>query len=421
MDEAQALYVALEICGILSFLHSQPAPIIHRDIKPSNIIFNPVDNTVKLIDFGISRKYSKNADSDTVNFGTKKFAPPEQYGYSQTDCRADIFALGVVLRYMLSGSADGQVDNKGLNKIIEKCAAFSPKDRYKSADALKRALVRYKYRKRQRIVFTIISIIALSLLFFLGYDAVISFMTQGEKPYVFIDPFMEKAARAALGKVDGEAIYIDELSNITRLYMVCDEVATSWNEYVMLTGELIAGNSGRIGGLNDLGDLRNMPNLMEVAFAGQTLSDITALADCLKITNVQLKACPVSDISPLAALPLLRSLGLMDVPVTDYSPLGSMKGLNDLHFAQQPIQSIAELGNVYHLDFLTIGHTRINSLEGIENFTALTTLHINGIGATDFSALDKLPRLQELRITRGMERDVRATMTRDDVRIIYND
>jgi serine/threonine protein kinase len=98
----QAVAVAIQLCGVLRYLHEQTPPVIHRDIKPQNIILSD-DGLATLIDFGISRYYDKNARSDTVCFGTQEFAPPEQYGFSQTDCRADIFSLGVLLGWMLTG------------------------------------------------------------------------------------------------------------------------------------------------------------------------------------------------------------------------------------------------------------------------------------------------------------------------------
>lgn len=93
---SQVISIIVQLCDILSYLHGHTPPIIHRDIKPQNII---IDNNgkIKLIDFGISRVYDKEAKADTVFFGTQDFSPPEQYGFSQTDCRSDIFSLGVVL------------------------------------------------------------------------------------------------------------------------------------------------------------------------------------------------------------------------------------------------------------------------------------------------------------------------------------
>ena len=80
----------LEICGklgdILIRLHSQEPQIVHRDIKPENVILKE-DGSVFLIDLDIARTVKPEGDSDTYFFGTKGYAPPEQYGFSQTDER----------------------------------------------------------------------------------------------------------------------------------------------------------------------------------------------------------------------------------------------------------------------------------------------------------------------------------------------
>jgi serine/threonine protein kinase len=166
--------VVTELCDILTFLHSQPAPIIHRDIKPSNIILNTEDNTVSLIDFGISRKYSADSKSDTVYFGTQDFAPPEQYGFAQTDNRSDIYSLGIVLRFLLTGTTDrnAQISDKNLARIAAKCTALAPEMRYQSAAALKKALHNYKNRTRRRIKAGIAAVFAACLVFVIGINAV---------------------------------------------------------------------------------------------------------------------------------------------------------------------------------------------------------------------------------------------------------
>jgi serine/threonine protein kinase len=105
VSEGQALDVMIQLCDILTYLHTQSPPVIHRDIKPGNIIITD-DGRVKLIDFGISRVYNENTTTDTVFFGTQEFAPPEQYGFSQTSARADIFSSGVLLGYLLTGKTD---------------------------------------------------------------------------------------------------------------------------------------------------------------------------------------------------------------------------------------------------------------------------------------------------------------------------
>lgn len=132
-----------QLCDVLSILHHRDKPIIHRDIKPSNIIVKS-DGSIALIDFDIARIWHSGNDTDTYFFGTVAYAPPEQYGFSQTDARTDIYSLGILLRYLLTGSTR---ENKNirlyrpLQKIINKCTAFSPKERYGDVDQVKRAFM----------------------------------------------------------------------------------------------------------------------------------------------------------------------------------------------------------------------------------------------------------------------------------------
>lgn len=90
------------LAEVLSFLHEQDPPIIYRDIKPENIMVNP-DGQIKLIDFGIARKYVKGQQKDTVSLGTLGFAAPEQYMQDQqTDTRTDVYAYGATFYYVLT-------------------------------------------------------------------------------------------------------------------------------------------------------------------------------------------------------------------------------------------------------------------------------------------------------------------------------
>lgn len=71
--------------------------MIHRDLKPSNIIvtganYTPDDgltfSSLVIIDLGIARVWRDGADTDTVKFGTRPYAPPEQYGFGRRVCEA---------------------------------------------------------------------------------------------------------------------------------------------------------------------------------------------------------------------------------------------------------------------------------------------------------------------------------------------
>lgn len=102
LDYDKVIKYGLQICEILDYLHNkQSEPIIYRDLKPTNIMIDDQDN-VRLVDFGVARRYKKGKYIDTVKMGTVGFAAPEQFEDKQTDQRTDIFSLGALLYYLLS-------------------------------------------------------------------------------------------------------------------------------------------------------------------------------------------------------------------------------------------------------------------------------------------------------------------------------
>lgn len=144
------------ICDAVVELHTAfEPPIIHRDLKPSNIIVStdPLGRptTLMLIDFGIARTFKAEATSDTTHFGTRAYAPPEQFGFGQTDGRSDQYALGMILYYLLteevpaSGLAGGPFDDpripSALRPVLAKATAFDPKQRFADVQELKAAFM----------------------------------------------------------------------------------------------------------------------------------------------------------------------------------------------------------------------------------------------------------------------------------------
>lgn len=129
--------VALEMCSALESLHNEN--VIHRDIKPSNIIL--CDNRhIKLTDFDAACVKKTVTEKDTFFVGTDGFAPPEQYGFKQTDERSDIYALGVTIKLLLGES----FNRAHYRRVIEKCMRFDPEQRYSSVKKLRNALLRHK-------------------------------------------------------------------------------------------------------------------------------------------------------------------------------------------------------------------------------------------------------------------------------------
>lgn len=101
-DVMEVVEWGLQIADVLAYLHSQEPPIIFRDLKPANIMIQP-DGSVRLIDFGIARRFQPGASKDTALLGSVGYSPPEQFGRSQTDTRSDLYAFGATLHHLLTG------------------------------------------------------------------------------------------------------------------------------------------------------------------------------------------------------------------------------------------------------------------------------------------------------------------------------
>lgn len=133
--------------GVIELHEDFATPLIHRDLKPTNVIVNGSSLTV--IDFGIARAFREDASSDTAPFATRAYAPPEQFGYGQTDVRSDVYALGMVLYFLLTErNPAADVARRGFNDpavpaalrpVLARATAFDPQGRYQSVRALKGA------------------------------------------------------------------------------------------------------------------------------------------------------------------------------------------------------------------------------------------------------------------------------------------
>lgn len=93
-----------EIFDAVEYLHGQKQPIIHRDIKPGNIKITPFGKPV-LVDFGIAKLFQVGAKTQAgARAVSPGFSPIEQYGQGTTTMQSDVYALGAMLYFMLTGS-----------------------------------------------------------------------------------------------------------------------------------------------------------------------------------------------------------------------------------------------------------------------------------------------------------------------------
>lgn len=102
---SEATRIAAEIIAAVGYAHE--TGVVHRDIKPSNIMLTRSGQT-KVLDFGIARAITESFSDltqTTTILGTAAYFSPEQARGERVDARTDIYAIGVVLFEMLTGSA----------------------------------------------------------------------------------------------------------------------------------------------------------------------------------------------------------------------------------------------------------------------------------------------------------------------------
>ena len=128
----------VQLCNGVETLHQKN--IIHRDITPNNVMID-YEGNIKLIDFNISRERKQSASRDTTVMGTAGYASPEQFGFTQTGFGTDIYAMGVLLNFMLTGKMPNEKLCSGkYASIVKKATQIKEEDRYSNVYQMELAL-----------------------------------------------------------------------------------------------------------------------------------------------------------------------------------------------------------------------------------------------------------------------------------------
>ena len=139
LDDAAIHHIMQQLLSAVEHLHSLQPPVIHRDIKPGNImVLEHLE--IRLIDFEIARVFKQDKNRDTRVMGSAGYASPEQYGFHQSDCRSDIYAIGAVLKTMVQKDVTAKDIHSPFQHIIETCMQLDPDKRYQSVGELQKAL-----------------------------------------------------------------------------------------------------------------------------------------------------------------------------------------------------------------------------------------------------------------------------------------
>lgn len=429
LSEEKILSIAKQLCDILTYLHSQKPPVIHRDIKPQNIIID-THGTLRLIDFGISRVFDEAAREDTVFFGTKNFAPPEQYGFSQTDSRADIFSTGILLCWLLTGESDtkialSKIANARLRRIIQKCICFSPEKRYSSAVKLKNALNNVDGHRIKTTLrwgcSCLACILFLCIGFYLGRYTDFSPAVSVSSGITFKEPLIEQAVRLMLHKQYDEPITQNDLPNVTELYIFGDQVVRNCDEYIAV-GSHMAKSDGMVkkGNLKSLEDLKKLKNLKILNIALENISDLTPLSNIHTLEQIDLKHNPIEDVSPLASLTSLRELYLFETRVSDLSALSGCSMLKNIDVGKTYVTSFSAFKGIKTLINISAKQVPIKTLAGIEEFSQLEKISLSNVSDGNLSLLLKLPQLRETDFDEGLRLAAEKDLREAKFSIIYS-
>lgn len=419
ISEAEICRISRKICQTAEQFQNPDEPMIHRDIKPENIVVTPGGEVV-FIDFGTMRSYKKDGSRDTFVVGTRGTAAPEQYGYTQTDQRTDVYAIGQTMLYMVSESYEmNQLSecavSRRMKKIIEKACSFEPDKRYGDAAQLRRAVEKCQANNRKKVykkagaVFGLIAAGYILAIFSpdgtvienkrieTAEQSVAEEQIQAE--ITFREELIEEAVRKELGLSKTDKITASMLENVRKLRIVGKEILddedTFWGEGRHVDGKDSSFGSVR-GNITDLSDLAQMVNLEELALCNQKIEDISGLKE-LPLKKLYLSKNMITDFSVLLNLIDMDTLCIMENPAENLSVIGECTGILRLNIQGMNLTDIDFLKNL-SLDYLDMSNMEVenNIFEPLTEMKKLDTLCMCDVNEAAAETLSQMSTLKAL-------------------------
>ena len=419
ISEAEICRISRKICQTAEQFQNPDEPMIHRDIKPENIVVTPGGEVV-FIDFGTMRSYKKDGSRDTFVVGTRGTAAPEQYGYTQTDQRTDVYAIGQTMLYMVSESYEmNQLSecavSRRMKKIIEKACSFEPDKRYGDAAQLRRAVEKCQANNRKKVykkagaVFGLIA--AGYILAIFSPDGTVienkrietaeqsAAEEQIQAEIIFREELIEEAVRKELGLSKTDKITASMLENVRKLRIVGKEILddedTFWGEGHHVDGKDSSFGSVR-GNITDLSDLAQMVNLEELALCNQKIEDISGLKE-LPLKKLYLSKNMITDFSVLLNLIDMDTLCIMENPAENLSVIGECTGILRLNIQGMNLTDIDFLKNL-SLDYLDMSNVEVenNIFEPLTEMKKLDTLCMCDVNEAAAETLSQMSTLKAL-------------------------
>lgn len=441
LKESELQETAVKICKTVEIFHCQKEPLVHRDIKPENIVLTPSGDAV-LIDFGTMRLYKELGERDTFVVGSRGTAAPEQYGYTQTDRRADVHAIGQTLLYMaaecyaIDQLAECSISSR-LKKVIKKACSFEPDARYKDAAELRMALEKCDNKRSKMFAGKIgaaAGLIAAGYLLAIAFhsaallktganggnaqlentgastqNAPVSTQTTPQNtadsttastsPVVFTEPLIEQAVRKELSISEDVPITTAMLDSVTTLRIVGTDLMekedTFWGIGHHVDNKADDFGSTR-GSIADLTDLSQMKNLDVLSLCNEKIDDISPLAG-LPLRELYLSDNMISDFSILSEFTDLEILCIRGNLARDLSALSSCSSLEQLNIAQMQLNDVDFLADM-NVKYLDMNGSQIKSenLMPVAQMPKLEDLYLGDVNEPEIQALSQMNHLKNL-------------------------
>lgn len=413
--EKEAISIISVLCGIVEKLHKLNPPVICRDLNPSNILITD-DGSIRIIDFDSAKEYDKNAVYDDGCLGTKEMAAPEQFGYSQSDRRTDVYAMGMLLLYIMTGSYDRNAGVKGkAGRVIARSIEFNPDDRYSDISKMRKALHRGVNKKAAAITGAAAVVLCAAVFSIIYLPSLL------RKEAVFVNPVIEQEVRRQLDKTESETIYLDEVDDIESLLFIGDKVFDSWddvelmhtflfNEYAEIPvpepqyvplDDLEMMSGLKYLAIEKLG-ITELPVLPETlthfAASDNHITDISVLSGCSELETAWLSAnFGIKDISSLSNCSNLKSVDLACCVELDNIDALRGKPLEKLRINFTEVTSVPYINEFEKLNDIIVGNIdteTINAISGIDSLMHLEMCQCENL--TELGSICRLPNLKTL-------------------------
>lgn len=416
----------LELAEVLDYIHNQDPPIIFRDLKPANIMLTS-DNHIKLIDFGIARHFQPDKSSDTTYYVSQGFSPPEQYGIHQSSVQSDIYALGAVCYYLLTGRHPQGEDfsftppqefvtvSEGLNRAIMKAIQYNPKDRPTS---IKKMLAIYYHgddnnydnkpdevtRKPDRtfkwsrsivVTITLVLVLGLGYLFFQGNERGMG----ADQAIIFTDNSLSNHVKYSLGLTKYDTLTKEYTEDIKVLQLEDKGIETlDGIEALTSLRELYLDDNP----LKDIGAIKELEQLevLSIDIFNPQITNLNALVNLTNLKELYVTCNLITDISPLENLKALRILHLFthhgQSQIKNIEIIGSLINLEELRLEGNSIRDIDFLEELSNLKWLDLGRNFIEDIEVLKELENLEGLNLRVNNISDIEPLLALSKLEDL-------------------------